>query len=137
RWHRAEEALIDLAADPNIIASALHDRLRLDGSSIGHSKELIDRLDAAVKTLRSANTSAAERVEARRELRSGRRDINTYRDGLWDQMLDARNQLLTQMIFTGAVADLVLVLALVVGADQTVVIGAAAFDADGAAIGAF
>jgi len=137
RLHRAEEALIDLAADPNIIASALHDRLRLDGSSIGHSKELIDRLDAAVKTLRSANTSAAERVEARRELRNGRRDINTYRDGVWDQMLDSRNQLLTRMIFTGAVADLVLVLALVVGADQTVVLGAAAFYLVGAAIGLF
>ncbi|HKW77541.1 MAG TPA: hypothetical protein VJQ09_00500 [Candidatus Limnocylindria bacterium] len=137
RLHRAEEALIDLASDPNNLANAENDRLRLAGSNIGHADELIARLGDAVKTLKSANAAVPDKVEARRQLRSIRRDINKFRDDVWDQLLDMKNQLLSRMIFTGLVANLILILALLVGVDESVVLGASAFYLVGAITGLF
>jgi hypothetical protein len=137
RMHRAEEALIDLAADQNILASAEHDKLRLEGSNIGHSKELLATVETAMKTLRSGTASTSARAEARRQLRNVRRDINKFRDDVWDQMLDLRNTLLGRMIFTGIVADLLLITALVVGVEQSAILGASAFYLVGAVTGLF
>lgn len=138
RIHRAEEALIDLAPAANVIASARHDELRLKGSAVGHATELSTVLREAIEILRKPpEGNGAQRAEARRMLRSIRRDINQFRDGVWDQMLDQRHMLLTRMLFTGVVADIVLVVALIVGADQTVILGAAVFYLVGALIGLF
>ena len=136
RLHRAEEALIDLTSDANVIASALHDGLRLQGSSIGHAKELTSALNDAVKTLRD-DTDIGHRVQARRTLRNIRRDINQFRDDVWDQMLDLRHQLLTRMVFTGVIADIILILALVVGVEAPGILAASAFYLVGAVIGLF
>lgn len=136
RLHRAEEALIDLAFDPNNIAFAANDALRLAGSSIGNGKELARALADAVKTL-EADEDPSHRVRARRVLRMVRHDINAFRDDVWDQMLELRHQLLTRMIFTGLVADIILVLALVAGVDQTAILAASVFYLVGAVIGLF
>jgi hypothetical protein len=136
RLHRAEEALIDLDSDENNIAFAANDALRLAGSSIGNAKELVRALADAVKDLES-DTDPSRRVRARRVLRMIRHDINAFRDDVWDQMLDLRHQVLTRMIFTGLVADLMLVLALVAGVDQTAILAASVFYLVGAVIGLF
>jgi hypothetical protein len=136
RLHRAEEALIDLASDANNIAFAANDALRLAGSSIGNGKELARALADAVKTL-EADEDPSHRVRARRVLRMIRHDINAFRDDVWDQMLELRHQLLTRMIFTGLVADIILVLALVAGVDQTAILAASVFYLVGAVIGLF
>lgn len=88
RMHRAEEALIEILPAGDVIGSAEHDALRLDGSTIGHAKELTTALNAAIDKLRKQG-NGAEHVEARRVLRNIRRDINTFRDDVWDQMLYA------------------------------------------------
>jgi hypothetical protein len=135
--NRAEEALIELNSDPNVIAAALHDKRRLEGSAIGNAKHFAEDIDDAIATLRDAGADVKARVEARRKLRDIRQEINNYRNANYDQMLDARHQLLSRMVFTGVVADLILVLALVMGVDQTLVLGASAFYLVGAVIGLF
>jgi hypothetical protein len=138
RMHRAEEALIAIMPPANVVASTGHDRLRLVGSNIGNSRELVDQLDNAVKKLKaSSSTPIDEQILARGELRTIRKAINKYRDDIWDTMLRQRNQLLRTMMLTGITAVGALVLALVAGADRTVVVGASAFYLVGAIIGLF
>jgi len=51
RLHRAEEAMIEVAPQETVIAGALNDLLRLQGSKIDHSDDLIARLRHAVDVI--------------------------------------------------------------------------------------
>jgi hypothetical protein len=51
RLHRAEEAMIEIAPQETVIAGALNDVLRLQGSQIDHSEELKDRLQQAIEVI--------------------------------------------------------------------------------------
>jgi len=137
RMHRAEEAVITVAPLPGLLASAFHDRLRLTGSNIGNSTDLIDRLDLSVQTLTSTSATELEKSRARADLRMIRYAINSYRDDLWDGLVRSRNRLLKTMVFTGLTANVALVLALIAGADTKVIIGASAFYLVGAIVGLF
>lgn len=51
RLHRAEEAMIEFAPKESVIAGALNDVLRLQGSQIDHADDLIARLRQAVDVI--------------------------------------------------------------------------------------
>jgi len=136
RVHRAEELLILLVPTPEVLKGAKSDRLRLSGSNIEEA-DLVAMLDAAVVTLNNANASPTDRARTRGELQVVRYALNRYSDQLWDKILRGRNQLLRTMILTGITAVGALALALIAGADHTVVIGAAAFYMVGAVVGLF
>jgi len=51
RLHRAEEAMIEFAPKESVIAGALNDLLRLQGSQIDHADDLIARLQQAVNII--------------------------------------------------------------------------------------
>lgn len=51
RLHRAEEAMIEVAPQETVIAGALNDVLRLQGSKIDHSDDLIARVRQAIDVI--------------------------------------------------------------------------------------
>lgn len=176
RLHRAEEAMIEFAPKESIIAGALNDVLRLQGSQIDHADDLIARLGQAIAVIDPSagkylqgvaanpnppvtpangdgggnippaaqtppvNTNVADascetQAQARTVLRDVRNAINEFRDGRWNGLIVARNRLIATMIFTGMTAYLLLTIAIIAGAKQPAITGAATFYLVGATIG--
>lgn len=149
RLHRAEEAMIEVAPQQTVIAGALNDVLRLQGSQIDHDGELIARLRQAIDVIdptaskylqgtagtAGAGASGGDLAQARAVLRDVRCAINEFRDGRWNGLIVARNRLIATMIFTGLTAYALLAIAIIREASQAAITAAATFYLVGATVG--
>jgi hypothetical protein len=148
--HQAEEAFILLAPLEKVIAEAWYDQLRLTGSHIDHSEELMDcirdnltaldfqldaSLDASRKHLDSENDPKMSLLRER--LRYVRHAIDEFRDDRWFGLVQARNRLLKTMALMGCVCFALTALAVIGNAPPDKLVAAAAFFLVGAIVGLF
>jgi hypothetical protein len=131
--HRAEEALLLVQPPDEVGAAGLYDEMRLQGSDIQNSDQLLVKLRMAVVRLAPATaiylsqqppalasgavTAPALTPEqvtdgARLALRDVRQAINEFRDSSWDALVRARNHLLGTMTATGIVTYLIFAVAI-------------------------
>jgi hypothetical protein len=158
RVHRGEEALIMVQPTERVIADALGDQLRLQGSSIDNRDELLLRVRTAVDVLCAragvilrASTPAgppapaapppaytvADEQLALETLRGVRRAIDEFRDECRLGLVRARNQLFRTVLGTAIVAYLLLALAIGVSVPRYTLIAATSFFLVGAVVGLF
>lgn len=148
RLYSAEEALIEVLPQEKVIAGAIHDELRLEGSEITQRDELLAKLRQAVcvidpgskQFLKATSTTpllvvSTPSQEARAVLRTIRASINEYREGLWNGLILARNRLLATLFLTSLTVYILLVIALIANAQKESVLAASTFYVVGAAIG--
>ncbi len=163
--HRAEEALLTVQPSDEVAAAGLYDELRLQGSDIDNSDQLLVKLRLAVSRLAPAAAiylsqqppatvpaNAAETAPtpeqvidgARLALRDVRQAINEFRDTSWDALVRTRNHLLGTMAATGIVTFLLFSVALSGRASDApdnlltdTLAAAASFYLVGAAVGLF
>jgi hypothetical protein len=162
RLHRAEEAIIEAQPAMTAIAGALYDELRLDGSTIPHCKDLLNKLRQATEAmdpsarkylLEAAGTAvlplagamgehavrtggnADPETLARVALHTVRYTINVFRDERWNTFVVARNRLMRTIILAGLTAYVLLAIAIVMGATPNGIASASAFYLVGATIG--
>jgi hypothetical protein len=151
--HRAEEALFSVDPVETVVANALYDQLRLEGSDVAHADELLIGLRHAVRVLDPTAEPLYLRVPdavappsdtafsiatpdaARAALGKFRRTINEYRDLLWAGLARARNQLVATVFVTGLGAYLLLILLMLRGLNPATVGAAAVFFSFGAIVG--
>ena len=135
RLHRAEEALLELERSPERLRSGLaFDRSRIDGSNMTGVSALLARLDEIEAQL---NAEPGALPLAASLLRDVRRSVNEFRDSRRAGPVRARNNLFGTVVFAGAVAYLVLAVALVGRIDKRAVYAAIAFYLVGATMGLF
>lgn len=106
--HRAEEALLMVESQDDLVGEALQDELSLEASTIGDRERLQGILRAATYKLSPGAglaflppehgttqqpVSALTEAEAREALREIRHAVNTFRDDARDGLIRARNQL--------------------------------------------
>jgi hypothetical protein len=159
RVHRAEEILILVEDRSEVLATALRDALRLEGSTMDHATQLKNLLASAENYIRqhvlgaavlapapSAAPSAATgpvpvavatETEARATISEVRRAIDEYRDDTWSGIVRARNQLVRALVGAEVAAYLMLELAVVMHAPTYSVVAATAFFLIGALVGLF
>jgi len=154
RLHRAEEVLFEVESRSDLLADAVYDELRLNGSTVEHSDQLLALIAAAKQYLRQHVLAVAalvqrgamasngsdqvnSEVEARSSLREVRGAINMFRDGSWEGIVRARNQLVRGVVLAEVAAYGFLVLAIVGKAPTRTIEAAVAFFAMGAVIGLF
>lgn len=123
--HRADEALLVTEGEEGLVAAAIFDDLRLEGSQIAHAADLRQKLRIAVSALsrgsevylnrppstpgEEPDVSGAESATAAPGVvRIVRRTINEYRDDRRDGLVRARNNLYATMIFASIMAYTVL-----------------------------
>jgi hypothetical protein len=150
--HRAEEALLMLSTDDQLVGEALHDDLSLEDSTIADRERLQGILRAASNELSpgaseaflpaahgstQAKVKALTHAEAREALREVRHAINTFRDDARDGLIRARNRLITTTIALAAATYLLLGLVLVLDVPTIYVGTASAFYLVGAITGLF
>jgi hypothetical protein len=156
--HSAEAALIDVMPLKAVIAEALGDELRIQGSNIKTSEELLRKLRIAVQVLdpaaaiylqplsanpqgESASLGVAvdetHRQQARAVLREVRQTLNAFRDDRWQTIVRVRNQLVATTIFTGIVMYVLLQFVIFAGTSQWALISATACFLVGALVGLF
>lgn len=198
RLYRAEEALIEVAPRDTVLARAMYDESRLQGSKIETRDELQGKLRHAVtviapsavsyliestklmaplaignptelpeKTVATFHTQTLVRTEgtippgrsfdltikdtiaastsfasmthqekmARAILRTVRQSINEFRNQSWNGLILARNHLLETMIYTGLITFILLSIAIIWGAERTIVFAASVFYLVGATAG--
>jgi hypothetical protein len=163
--HRAEEALLLLEPITEVIAAGLYDELRLMGSQMDNSDQLLSKLRVAVAhlssdaasylTARPSTTGPAANgappaapdspaMLARVALREVRQTVNEFRDNGWDAIVRTRNHLVATLTATGIATYFGLVLAITVNTQErstniqsNAVVAAAAFYLVGAMIGLF
>lgn len=151
--HRVEEDLICTQATDCVIAGALVDRLRLQGSEIANRDELTRDLNRATITLRPSmapyfadipvttrpdvDTVAVESESGcpRAVLWMVRQAINEYRDDQRNGVLQVRNRIFKTTMVVEVVALLLLGLAVAAGAPQPQLWAAGAFFLVGAIVG--
>jgi hypothetical protein len=119
--HRADEALLVTEGEEGLVAGAIFDDLRLDGSQIANAADLRQKLRIAVSILspgsevylnRPPSTPGEEPAVSRTVsadaavgvVRIVRRTINEYRDDRRDGLVRARNHLYATMIFASIMA---------------------------------
>ncbi len=160
RLHRAEEALIDAEPRTDVVADALYDEWRLQGSTVEHGDVLMNQLRLARQYLQSlsmpqARPAGAPPVEAAPEapavlghpvasesdaravVRSVRRTLNEFRDERWNGIVRARNLLMGTMLLTQLFAFALLALAVLQRAPGSAVGAAIVFFLVGAVVGLF
>jgi hypothetical protein len=163
--HRAEEALLLLEPQLEVIGAALYDELRLVGAQITNNDQLLSKLRLAVAHLGVDATSylsgqpgavtpttvgAAQATGdgaaalARIALRDVRQAVNEFRDDSWDAIVRTRNHLISTLTATGIATYLGLILAVTVNSqprgtnlESNVVLAAASFYLVGAMVGLF
>ena len=153
--HRAEEASLDDAPPARLLAEAMRDTLRLQGSNIENREQLLDQLNRATAVLGTAMGVAGSLVVqpvisaglvppdpagsaiARQLVRQVRQAINEYRDERRYAIVRARNQLLRTIGLTSAVTYALLVVAILVGASETAIRSAVSLFLVGAVVGLF
>ena len=154
RLHRAEEVLFEVESRSELLADAFYDELRLTDSTVDHSVQLLALIAAAKEYLRqhvlggavlfqpragagNGSNPITSEVEARAALREVRAAINMFRDGSWDGLVRARNQLLRSVVLAELAGYGFLVLAIVGKAPTRTIEAAVAFFSMGAVIGLF
>jgi hypothetical protein len=160
--HRAEQALILVEPVEDVVRVAIYDDLRLQGSQIDNSADLLVKLRLAIGRLqpeatgyfaqqpgvKPADTTAADQspatlATARAALAQVHQSIDGFRDSAWDAMARTRNHLLGTIGATGAGTFLLLALALAVSPIapsapfSDAIVAAAAFYLVGAMVGLF
>jgi hypothetical protein len=131
--HRAEEALLLVEPTEDVMRAAIYDEMRLRGSAIDNSADLLVKLrqavsrldpdascyfaqpaDTAAQRLPSESPSPASLAAARAAIAQVRQSINEFRDGNWGALARTRNHLLGTIAATGSSTFLLLALALAV-----------------------
>jgi hypothetical protein len=152
RLHALEEAALYLQPEPLLLAEALADEVRLDGSSIPQNKALLNRLRVAVSSLSGTaaeyliegppaapqtNNAApqTDKNEARAALMQVRAAINEFRDSRREGLIRGRNRLFATVIFAGITGCVLLYVAILSGAPKASIVAAAAFYLVGAVVG--
>lgn len=150
RTHRAEEALVEVLPLDTVVSGALYDELRVSGSQLTNRDEVLAKLRRAIVELKEQSKhlmklSADESAElkrpevgegmARAVLRVVRQAINEYRDDTYDGFVRSRNRTWATTIVTGAIAFLLLALAIGAGASREQVSAGVSFYLVGAVVG--
>ena len=155
--HRAEEAAILYEPVNLVVADAFKDQLRVEGSTMPHADELLNRIRRALITVSAGterylaqlpprvevpdpppeHSDLSPEAQARVVLSAVRYSINDFRDTARTRLIDARNELLARMFLTG-LATAVLLIFIVLGRppEATLLTGAVLY-AIGATIGLF
>jgi hypothetical protein len=153
RAHRVEEALLMVRPRPTVIGAAVHDMLRLTGSTIPKRERLLSELVEAMTAIDPKATSTylgaeGPRVRGRAPARGSelgprsvlvavRRSINDFRDQRRAGLVRARNHLLATMAATGLVTYVFLGIAFLMQAQVSAIVAFAAFYLTGAVVGLF
>jgi hypothetical protein len=144
--HRAEEALMLLEADDQVLAAALSDRGRISGSRIPGRDDMLSQSAGAIVSLDAAlagvmgwkgDVPKIQAKIARTVLVNVKKTVNEYRDGLWESLVYLRRRTIQALVFVGLAGYLVIAIALIEGASSTAVAAASAFYMAGAMIGLF
>jgi hypothetical protein len=153
RVHRVEEALLMVRPRGTVIGAAVHDMLRLAGSTIPKRDRLVAEILEAMNALDPKATAAylgteQARVRVRAPARGSdvgpravlvavRRSINDFRDQRRAGLVRARNHLLATMAATGLVTYVFLGIAFLMQASVSGIVAFAAFFLTGAVVGLF
>ena len=149
--HSAEESLIPKLGKEEGVCEGLNARACLSGSKISDWRERIARLDIAIRTLGggpflpntdygAASPPVAPQITdamAFSLLRTTRQTINEFRDRSRDDLVASRTALFGSVVATGAMAYLLLGLALLAGAGQKQIVAGVTFYVIGALVGLF
>jgi hypothetical protein len=157
--HKAEEAMIEVDFEENVLEGALEDELKLDGSNISNNSQLLDRLRLAVRSLggpeylfkqpplttNDGNTSPQVPSGEVRDkqlspweratLREIRHAINEYRDERWESLIGLRNQMLMTLSFVGIFTYTLIVLMIILRTPSDNISASALFYLIGALVG--
>jgi hypothetical protein len=148
RLHAIEQALVFSEPAPCVVRDALADELRLDGSNIPQSKELLKRVRTGVANLDSTaerylieapstphESSEEAKTAARAVLAQVRAAINEFQDGRREAMIRARNRLFGTFLFAGITGCVLLYVAILSGASKRSIVAASAFYLVGGLVG--
>jgi hypothetical protein len=147
--YRADEATLLCAPHHEVIAQALTDQQRLEGSLIPARDGLLDRLRLAVQQLDSNAAAYLDKPpcpktslpidehEARSLLRSVRRELNDFVNDRFAAIITARNLLAKVTVVMGIVAYAVFCLAMVGRVTTGSVVALTALFLTGAIVGIF
>jgi hypothetical protein len=154
RVHRTEEALFMVRPREALIGSAVHDTLRLVGSTIPKRDRLTAEIVDAMNALDPAATSLFLELEQTRAparapaqqlselgprsvLAAVRHSINDFRDHRRAGLVRARNHLLATVAATGLVTYVFLGIAFIMQASVKAIVAFSAFYLTGAVVGLF
>ena len=155
RAHRVEEALLMVRARPTVIGAAVHDMLRLTGSTIPKRERLLSEIVEAMTAIDPKATAtylgveqSHVRVRGRAPARGSelgprsvlvavRQSINDFRDQRRAGLVRARNHLLATMAATGLVTYVFLGIAFLMQAQVSAIVAFSAFYLTGAVVGLF
>jgi hypothetical protein len=154
RAHRVEEELLMVRPRATVIGAAVHDMLRLTGSTIPKRERLLAEIVEAMSAIdpratasylgteqtrvrgRAAPTRGSE-LGPRAVLIAVRRSINDFRDQRRAGLVRARNHLLATMAATGLVTYVFLGIAFLMQAQVSAIVAFSAFYLTGAVVGLF
>lgn len=153
RAHRVEEALMMVRPRPTVIGAAVHDMLRLTGSTIPKRERLLSEIVEAMTAIDPKATATylgteQSRARGRAPARGSelgprsvlvavRRSINDFRDQRRAGLVRARNHLLATMAATGLVTYVFLGIAFLMQAQVSAIVAFSAFFLTGAVVGLF
>ena len=153
RAHRVEEELLMVRPRATVIGEAVHDMLRLTGSTIPKRERLLAEIVEAMSAIDPKATAtylAAEHSRVRggapargpelgprSVLVAVRRSVNDFRDQRRAGLVRARNHLLATMAATGLVTYVFLGIAFLMQAKVSAIVAFSAFYLTGAVVGLF
>jgi hypothetical protein len=150
--HFAEEALLIAAPADVVVAEAANDVLRFKDSRIDQRDTLLPSVSAAIKVLRPRRShahlipakladvdvaTAMKETDARRSIRRAREALNTYRESLWEGLVQARNEFVLSLMVTTVCVSAVVLLLVVRETDRGMMFVASILFLDGALVGLF
>jgi hypothetical protein len=145
RVHTVEQALLALEPRPRVLRESLHDELRLDGSTIPQSTQLLNRLRAAALVLDPAAAAylidapeipqSGDEAGARAAISHVRAAISEFRDSRREGLVRARNRLFGTVIWVGMTGCVLLFIAVLGGATKNEIEAGTAFYLVGALVG--
>ena len=153
RAHRVEEELLMVRPRATVIGAAVHDMLRLTGSTIPKRERLLAELVEAMSAIdpraaasylgqehprvRGRAPARASELGPRAVLVAVRRSIDDFRDQRRAGLVRARNHLLATMAATGLVTYVFLGIAFLMQAPVSAIVAFSAFFLTGAVVGLF
>jgi len=153
RAHRVEEELLMVRPRATVIGAAVHDMLRLTGSTIPKRERLLAELVEAMSAIdpraaasylgqehsrvRGRAPAHASELGPRAVLVAVRRSIDVFRDQRRAGLVRARNHLLATMAATGLVTYVFLGIAFLMQAPVSAIVAFSAFFLTGAVVGLF
>jgi hypothetical protein len=135
--HRAQEPLMLFADLENVVAWAVDDEQRLSGSDIPNADQLRESVRSCLGLLkpREGKPEATDDVRARAQLKEVRYAINSYRDGIWQKLVNAKNLLAIKVAAGWVTAYLLIAGIVLVGTSPARLSGAALYFLLGAVVG--